>query len=284
MDSVRKEGAVLVTGASRGLGRSISMALNARGYRVFAGVRKPTDADSLRNASDGQISPIILDVTQMESVAAAFQVVSAEIGDTGLAGLVNNAGVLVFGPVEEVPIRVVEEQFRVNLFGVIGVTQRFLPLLRRARGRIVNMSSINGLISMPFFGIYSASKFALEAISDALRMELQPWGISVSIVEPGLAASNIRGTGVQQWTENLQLLSAEQRKLYEPLLEKSREIIASFERTAAGHEHVTRAVLDALTSEAPQTRSMVGPDVSQWGEMLKLPDIERDRALLSLLE
>ena len=89
MDSVRKEGAVLVTGASRGLGRSISMALNARGYRVFAGVRKPTDADSLRNASDGQISPIILDVTQMESVAAAFQVVSAEIGDTGLAGLVN---------------------------------------------------------------------------------------------------------------------------------------------------------------------------------------------------
>jgi NAD(P)-dependent dehydrogenase (short-subunit alcohol dehydrogenase family) len=260
------------------------MALNARGYRVFAGVRKPTDADSLRNASDGQISPIILDVTQMESVAAAFQVVSAEIGDTGLAGLVNNAGVLVFGPVEEVPIRVVEEQFRVNLFGVIGVTQRFLPLLRRARGRIVNMSSINGLISMPFFGIYSASKFALEAISDALRMELQPWGISVSIVEPGLAASNIRGTGVQQWTENLQLLSAEQRKLYEPLLEKSREIIASFERTAAGHEHVTRAVLDALTSEAPQTRSMVGPDVSQWGEMLKLPDIERDRALLSLLE
>jgi len=284
MDSVRKEGAVLVTGASRGLGRSISMALNARGYRVFAGVRKPTDADSLRNASDGQISPIILDVTQMESVAAAFQVVSAEIGDTGLAGLVNNAGVLVFGPVEEVPIRVVEEQFRVNLFGVIGVTQRFLPLLRRARGRIVNMSSINGLISMPFFGIYSASKFALEAISDALRMELQPWGISVSIVEPGLAASNIRGTGVQQWNENLQLLSAEQRKLYEPLLEKSREIIASFERTAAGHEHVTRAVLDALTSEAPQTRSMVGPDVSQWGEMLKLPDIERDRALLSLLE
>jgi len=284
MDSVRKEGAVLVTGASRGLGRSISMALNARGYRVFAGVRKPTDADSLRNASDGQISPIILDVTQMESVAAAFQVVSAEIGDTGLAGLVNNAGVLVFGPVEEVPIRVVEEQFRVNLFGVIGVTQRFLPLLRRARGRIVNMSSIKGLISMPFFGIYSASKFALEAISDALRMELQPWGISVSIVEPGLAASNIRGTGVQQWTENLQLLSAEQRKLYEPLLEKSREIIASFERTAAGHEHVTRAVLDALTSEAPQTRSMVGPDVSQWGEMLKLPDIERDSALLSLLE
>lgn len=281
MHSSRKEGAVLVTGASRGLGRSIAMELNARGYRVFAGVRKSADADSLRNSSDGKLSPIILDVTRMDSVAAAFQEISGGMGDNGLAGLVNNAGVAVFGPVEQVPIGVVEEQFRVNLFGVIAVTQRFLPLLRRAGGRVINISSINGRLSMPFSGIYSASKFALEAVSDALRMELKPWGITVSVVEPGVTATDVRAIAMQLWSKNRQPLSDEQRKLYEPLFVKSRELIANLEKSAAGHEDVTSAVVDALTSDTPKTRSMVGPDAQQWTEMIRLPDKERDEALLS---
>jgi short-subunit dehydrogenase len=206
--------------------------------------------------------------------------VSREVDDKGLAGLVNNAGVAHFGPVEEASIECIEEQFRVNLIGVIAVTQRFLPLLRQGRGRVVNISAVNGRISFPFTGIYSASKFALEAISDALRMELKPWGIMVSVVEPGVTSTEIRVRALQAWAKDRQSLSPEKRKLYESSYEKSCSLLAGLDQAAAGHESVTNAVAYALTAEVPPIRSIVGPDANQYTEMLTLPDEERDKILL----
>jgi NAD(P)-dependent dehydrogenase (short-subunit alcohol dehydrogenase family) len=260
----------------------MALELSSRGFRVFAGVRKIGDADSLIKESSGSLSPLVLDVTQTDSIAAAVQEVSREVGDKGLAGLVNNAGIARFGPVEEASIECMEEQFRVNVIGVIAVTQRFLPLLRRGRGRVVNISSVNGRISFPFTGIYSASKFALEAISDALRMELKPWGITVSVVEPGVTSTDIRARAMQAWAKDRQSLSPEKGRLYEPSYEKSCSLIAGLDQAAAGHENVTNAVVDALTAEVPRTRSLVGPDANQYREMLALPDEERDKILLGL--
>ena len=280
MSNSKTKPAVVVTGASRGLGRSMALELSSRGYRVFAGVRKTGDADSLMRERSGSLLPLILDVTRTDSIAAAVEEVSREVGDKGLAGLVNNAGITRLGPVEEASIECMEEQFRVNVIGVIAVTQRFLPLLRRARGRVVNISSVNGRISFPFTGVYSASKFALEAISDALRMELKPWGIAVSVLEPGVTSTDTRARAMQAWAKDRQSLSPEQGKLYESLYEKSCGLIAGLDQAAAGHEHVVNAVVDALTADVPPTRTLVGPDANQYTGMLALPDEERDKILL----
>jgi NAD(P)-dependent dehydrogenase (short-subunit alcohol dehydrogenase family) len=174
--------AVLVTGASTGIGEACALRLAARGIRVFAGVRSESDGASLRQRASDGLTPVLIDVTVPDAIALARGTVADLVGPEGLAGLVNNAGV-----VDEV-----RKEFDVNVFGAIAVTQAFLPLLRGGRGRIVNMSSISGRIALPFAGPYAASKFALEAISDSWRVELRPWGIRVAIVEPGEVDTPIR--------------------------------------------------------------------------------------------
>ncbi len=276
--------AVVVTGASRGLGRTIALDLSARGFRVFAGVRKSADAERLKKEGLEQLRPLILDVTDAGSIESAAAEVADATGRRGIYGLVNNAGVMAIGPVEQTPLAAIDQQLRVNLTGALAVTQRFLPQLREGKGRIVNISSVNGQLSVPFTGVYSASKFALEAISDALRVELRPWGIPVSIVQPGLTDTDIRLVAMQGWGESREGLSSAERELYGDLYEKMRSIVDSLQPTAAGHEHVTEAVLDALTAESPKTRYQAGPDWEQWAPLLALPDEELDEALLKMFE
>lgn len=195
MDKTNKErGNLVITGASRGLGRHMAIYLSKQGFRVFAGCRNP--ADLLEEKGD-RLVPFKLDVTEEDSITAAVKMVSQAVGNNGISGLVNNAGIVVFGPVEQVPMEEIEQQFRVNVMGPISLIKKFLPLLRLARGRIVNLSSVNGFLSPPYMGIYSASKFALEALSDSLRLELKPWGIHVSVVQPGLYVSDIRAKAVE---------------------------------------------------------------------------------------
>ena len=182
---------IVITGASTGIGRATVLHLDRLGYRVFAGVRREADADALRNESSDRLTPVFLDVTNIGSIEAAAKTVSAEVGERGLAGLVNNAGVSLGGPLEFVPLDELRRQLEVNTIGPIAVTQHFLPLVRQGRGRIVFVSSINGRISAPTHGPYSASKFALEALADALRMELTPSGIHVSVIEPGAIKASI---------------------------------------------------------------------------------------------
>src|SRR5262245_5535409 len=177
--SYMPSGKIVITGASSGIGRA--MRLDQLGFHVFAGVRNPADGDALKSKSSERLSPVLLDVTSEDSIARAAR----SIGDAPIAGLVNNAGIAVGGPLEMVPIPLWRKQFEVNVIGQVAVTQAFLPLLRVGRGRIVNIGSIAGRSALPFTSPYCSSKFALEGLSDSLRMELRQWGISVSIVEPG---------------------------------------------------------------------------------------------------
>ena len=274
-----EHGSVLVTGASRGLGRSVALALANQGYVVLAGVRQPRDGDALVQAAPaGTLRPLILDVSNPESIAAAEREVRRITAGAGLTGLINNAARFLLGPFEQTPLASIEELFRVNVLGVIAVTQHLLPLLREGRGRIVNISSINGKLSVPFCSFYSASKFALEALSDALRAELQPWGINVSVVEPGTTQTDIRALGAAAWSECHESLAPGERVLYEDSYTKLQSLISQADSGAADHRYVVEAVLDALTAQPPATRYLAGPDTPQWMEMAAWPDRERDAA------
>jgi NAD(P)-dependent dehydrogenase (short-subunit alcohol dehydrogenase family) len=177
-----RQGAVVVTGASTGIGAACALRLDHLGFQVFAGVRRKEDAQALQAKASPQLMPIFLDVTDLDSITAAMHKVAITVGNSGLIGLVNNAGIAVGAPLEFIPITEFRKQLEVNVTGQLAVTQAFLPLLRLAKGRIVNMGSITGRSATPFLGAYSASKFALEALTDALRLELRPWGIWVAIL------------------------------------------------------------------------------------------------------
>ena len=181
--SLRRRTAVVITGASTGIGAASAVELARRGFCVFAGVRKDDDGGRLKDQSP-QIVPLLLDVTDTRQIAAAAEHVGRAVGDAGLAGLVNNAGIVVAGPLEILPLDRLRLQLEVNVVGQIAVTQAFLPLLRKARGRIVNIGSFNGRIASPYLAPYAASKHALEAITNALRSELRAWRIRVSVIEP----------------------------------------------------------------------------------------------------
>ncbi len=178
-------GAVLVTGASSGMGKACALCLDQAGYTVFAGVRKERDACMLKQTASSRLIPVTLDVTDERTIAEAFHLIRETVGSAGLVGLVNNAGVGVTAPIELVPLEELRRQFDINVIGQVAVIQAFLPLIRAARGRIINVSSVGGKITTPFGGPLCASKYALESINDALRIELRPWGIHVVIVAPG---------------------------------------------------------------------------------------------------
>src|SRR5512135_1789031 len=184
MSNQIRDKSLVITGASTGIGRAGALYMARLGWRVFAGVRKQSDAASLRSEGADGLVPVLLDVTDETSIRHAVASVTEAIGTAGLSGLVNNAGIPYGGPVEHLALDKVRREFEVNFFGVISVTQAFLPLLRRARGRIVNMSSVGGMVSSPFVSPYSSTKFALEALSDSLRMELSPWHMEVAVVQP----------------------------------------------------------------------------------------------------
>src|ERR1041384_744002 len=189
--------AVLVTGASTGIGEACALCLTAAGFRVFAGVRRTEDGERL--GARGGIESVLLDVTVPAQIAAAASDLAGKVGDAGLAGLVNNAGIAVGGPVEYVSAEDLRRQLEVNVVGLHEVTRAFLPLIRRARGRIVHIGSISGLIASPFTGPYAASKHAVEALAEALRVALAPEGIHVSVVEPGQVRTPIWEKGLSQY-------------------------------------------------------------------------------------
>ena len=206
---------VLVTGASSGIGRAAVLRLATSGYHVFAGVRKPADGTALAEAATGEVTPVILDVTDAQQIISAVKAIADHVGDAGLAGLVNNAGIGVFGPLELIPIEQFRRQFEVNVTGQLAVTQAALPLLRRGRGRIVMIGSIGERFTPPFIGPLAASKSTLTAMSNALRQELAPWDIRVILVEPG----SIRSEAVDKLEKDARTVmndaTAEGRALYE---------------------------------------------------------------------
>jgi NAD(P)-dependent dehydrogenase (short-subunit alcohol dehydrogenase family) len=272
--------AIVVTGASTGIGAACALDCAARGMTVFAGVRDPRAGDALVAKGGPLLTPITLDVTDERSITRSVEAVQRVVGEGGLGGLVNNAGIVIGSPLEVIPLSQLRKQLEVNVIGQIAVTQAFVPLLRRGRGRIVNMGSIAGRATIPLLGPYSASKFALEALTDALRMELQPWGIQVSIIEPGAIATPIWEKSAKE-AENLEAsVSEEARALYGTAVIQIREAIAKAAQRAIPPEAVVRAVHHALTAARPHTRYLVGSDAKLRAWMVKwLPDRFQDRVL-----
>jgi NAD(P)-dependent dehydrogenase (short-subunit alcohol dehydrogenase family) len=247
------------------------------GFQVFAGVRKDADAERV---AGGPISALRIDVGDQDSVDAAAAEVREAVAGAGLAGLVNNAGIALAGPLEYVDIADFEQQMRVNVTGPLRVTQAFLPMIRQATGRIVNMSSIGGRVAIPLVGPYNASKFALEGMSDSLRRELRPWGIEVVLIEPGAVATPIWAKGQQQADELTKNAPAEVTERYGEVIEKIREESAKNATDGVPPEQVAEAVGRALTADRPKTRYLVGRDAKSRGPMGRiLPDRLMDAAI-----
>jgi NAD(P)-dependent dehydrogenase (short-subunit alcohol dehydrogenase family) len=244
---------VLVTGATRGIGRATAIRLAEHGWEVFAGVRRPQDGEGLTGSQPGRISPVVLDITDPDQVAGLERALPGE-----LDAVVNNAGIVVGGPLEAVPLSELRNQLEVNVVGQVAVTQALLPRLRRSRGRIVFVSSLNGKVATPLTGPYNASKFALEAVADSLRMELAPWGIRVALVEPAQTDTDLWRRADDQLESTVVLLSAEHRNLYAKHIEGYRKSIPRSQRMARPAETVAETIERALTARRPRARYVVG--------------------------
>jgi NAD(P)-dependent dehydrogenase (short-subunit alcohol dehydrogenase family) len=247
---------VLVTGTSTGIGRATALHLCSCGFDVLAGVRREVDAESVRALSPEHITPLILDVTEPAQVATAAERAAA----TGLFGLVNNAGVTVQGPVEFLDLDALRSQLEVNLVGQVAMTQAVLPLLRASRGRIVMVSSVGGRFATPFIAPYHASKYALEGLSDALRQELRPLGVGVSIVEPGTIKTEIWRKGAETGREVVAALPPEARRLYGSRIESLLKTVPKIAQRGIEPVEVAEAIAHALTASRPKPRYLVGAD------------------------
>jgi NAD(P)-dependent dehydrogenase (short-subunit alcohol dehydrogenase family) len=275
----------LVTGASTGIGEATVRWLDRKGHRVFAGVRRAEDAARLRGAASERLVPVRLDVTDPASIDSARKDVESSLGPHGLDGLVNNAGIAVAGPLECLPLDAIRRQFDVNVIGQLAVTQAFLPSLRAAGGRIVLMGSIGGRMSTPFLGPYAASKFALEAIADALRLELRPWGVGVVLLEPGSIATPIWKKGEDDAAALAAVLGPRAERDYGTAIRAMRDAAAAAGRRGISPDVVAAVVERALTTRRPRTRYLIGRDARIRALMAQvLPDRLRDRVIARVLK
>jgi NAD(P)-dependent dehydrogenase (short-subunit alcohol dehydrogenase family) len=246
---------VLLTGASTGIGRATALRLAGSGWTVLAGVRKPVDGEALKAAGGERIVPIVLDVTDAAQIAAAV----AEVDEGGrLDALINNAGIGYGGPLELVPIDDLRKQLEVNVLGPVALTQALLPALRRARGRILFISSVGGRVAMAFTAPYAASKHAIEAIGDALRVELRSSNVQVALIEPGSVATPIwdksraQGDGLS--------VPAELADQYGHVPAAMNKVLENTERRGIPPEQVAETIEQALTARRMRARYLVGRD------------------------
>ncbi len=268
---------VLITGASTGIGRATALRLDAAGWQVFAGVRKQEDAAALSDAGSDRLVPLILDVTDASQIAAAAEQIAAAAKGR-LDGLVNNAGIAVPGPLETLPLDDFRRQVDVNLTAQVAVTQAMLPLVRPARGRVVFIASIGGRIAFPLNGAYHAAKFGIEAVGDVFRQELRPWGISVSIVEPGSIDTPIWERGAQNASEIEARAHPEQEALYGKAIASFRKVVQDLADRGIPPEKVAEAISHALESSRPRTRYLVGLDAKVQARLkVLIPDRVFDR-------
>jgi len=252
---------VLITGVSTGIGRDAAATMIRAGWHVFGSVRKEADADRLRADFPERFTPLLFDVTDHEAIRRAVPEVAAIVGDAGLAGLINNAGIAVPGPVQHLSVDDYRRQFEVNFFGMIAVTQAFLPLLGARRdaphppGRIIQISSVSGQISYPFFSPYAGSKSAMEALSHGMRRELMIYGIDVIIVGPGSVRTPI-------WEKAAELdVSVYADTDYAPVMKDMHGTFVGRGLNGIPVERVSRIIYEALTKPKPKVRYAIA---SRW--------------------
>lgn len=277
-DSTRS---VLLTGATGGVGLAATRALTERGLRVYAGYRSdPGALKAVAAEYPARVQPIRLDVTDAESVEAAADEVRARTGGA-LHGVVNNAGIIVQGPMELVPDEELRRQFAINVFGPALVTRAFLPLLRRGRGRVVNVTAGTARVAAPFFGPISMSKAALASYSDALRVELAPWGVPVVVVEPGAMATEIFSRADRAARKAMAAQPAERVALYGRQLEVFEAALGAMKPGSPAL--AADAIVRALTDARPRPRYSVGSDLRGIGLLAALPLRTRDRLVTRVL-
>jgi len=251
-------GPVVITGTSTGIGAATALHLAKNGFRVFAGVRREADGEALKSRMNGELTTLVFDITDVAAIARAVETVTAAVGDRGLAGLVNNAGIVKPGPLEFQPLADFREQLEVNLVGQLAVTQAFLPLIRLGHGRIVNVGSIGGRLVLPIHGAYHASKFGMEALSDALRLELRQWRIPVSLVDPGATQTAIFGKTLAALDAAGRTLHEADRRLYDAQLAAIRRTVEKTAADAAPPIDLAKAIGEALMAEKPKARYLAG--------------------------
>jgi NAD(P)-dependent dehydrogenase (short-subunit alcohol dehydrogenase family) len=276
--NLRRQGAVLITGASSGIGFATATLLARHGTIVFAGIRRQIDGEMLLREGAGNIKPMLIDVADPNSLLRARAKIES-LREYRLDALVNNAGIALAGPLELLPLADLRKQFEVNFFGALAAIQTFLPLLRDSGGRIVNVSSISGKLATPFVGAYSASKFALEAASDALRLELRPFGVSVSVVEPGSVRTPIWRRSTEASLKILDEASIG-RSDYDTAIRQMMRLAQQQELRGLPPDRVARVIERALTARRPSARYLVGLDAYLRLLVARLPETIRD-ALIS---
>jgi len=271
---------VLVTGASTGIGEATAYRLADAGHEVFAGIRKDTDAERLQERGHGRISPLRLDVTREDDIRQAATTIADRVGDRGLGGVVNNAGIGKGGPLEYLSLDEWRMQFEVNVFGQIAVTKEMLPLIRRGSGRIVFVGSIGGRWANPFIAPYNSSKFALAAVAESLRNELHAFGIHVALIEPGSIKTPIWSKARNTTEELTKVLPPEGIERYGRVLETARRVVDFQERHGAAPIEVAKAIEHALTSRRTRPRYLVGNDAKVQAALVRLlPQRVRDEAV-----
>ncbi|WP_328615347.1 SDR family NAD(P)-dependent oxidoreductase [Amycolatopsis sp. NBC_00355] len=281
MTTSHENGLMVVSGASTGMGAATARELAARGYHVLAGVRRDRDADAIR--AEG-VEPVILDVTRPEHVRALVERIAADPEHRPLRALVNNAGISVNAPVEALPLDEWRRLFEVNLFGHVAVTQALLPFLHRSHGRIVNISSVGGKIAMATYGAYGGAKFALEAVSDALRRELAPHGVQVVVVEPGAVRTEMGDRGAATATDLAAKMTPEHQRRYGGLVQAVVTHSLKFTGKGMPAAKAGAIVAEAATTRRPRTRYTIGRDAALLTRLTRvLPDRVLDRVAAASL-
>ena len=272
--------AVLITGSSTGIGKAAALLLDRRGLKVYACVRKEADGEALRKEATGALTPVILDVTKADTIAASRGLLERELAQTGLGALVNNAGIAVTAPLECIPLDDLRWQFEVNVFGQIAVTQAFMPLIRKAAGRVIFVGSLGGWVAPPLQGPYCGTKFALEGFCDAMRVEMADSGISVSLVKPGAIATPIWERGADISRGVIDRIAPDLLEPYRPAMERLRAAVGDTVAHAIPPEAVAEAIFEAVTVSKPRARYLVGSDAKVARYFRMLPDFLKDRLIL----
>ncbi len=268
--AAQNERAVLVTGSSSGIGRAAALLLDKQGYHVFASVRRKQDGDELRKAASARLTPVLLDVSDEASIIRARNEIAGAVGEGGLWGLVNNAGISFRAPLEFAPPAELRRLYDSNVFGLLAVTQAFLPLIRRAQGRIVNVGSITSLMVTPFHGIYSSAKMAVNGLTDALRLEVKPFGVQVSLMLYGGVQTAIWDRTAKLTAEINGRFPPEFTELYEARQRKAMEFFFSKHRGRLQPETAARQIIHAITARHPRRTYFVGIDAKLYSLLDKV--------------
>lgn len=278
MNSIKS---VLITGASSGIGKACALHLDKMGLTVYAGVRKQIDADNLKKEASGNLEAVILDVTNSQSIKDAVDYLGKETNGN-LYGLVNNAGIGRGGALEVTPMEEIRKLMDVNLFGLMAVTQSFIPMLRNSRGRIINIGSTSSYLAVPGAAAYSVFKFAVKAVTDSLRLELIPFGIKVILVSPGAVESEIWEKGTKYKEEMRKSVNPEIAELYSQLRRFGDKLNEQVKKIPA--IKVAKVVHDAFNSQKPKPYYIVGKDAKGAAKAARLPKWILDWILLKRIE